>query len=356
MKLRGHLIHAVRPGVEVWEAGEFPLPLRLVLQHRLTCAPRPVEVELPMNEPGAETPLQMRDAPVGYLTPEGETRRIGEGLVVSSSLPKLVDFLAEGYVPLADGQLERFLRRAKERGQGPESIRREIEDTLDHVRQPWLPPRLRLGQRTMGGSPVLLFGRNEMPGVRLETDRGEAQFANGPQQVICHDFSVRVDGLRVPRRGWALLSHSPAEPVLFWDGSCMRSVASIAQLPPGFLEAVDRNGSVLAEVPELPVGAPELEPRFLLRVPPAAELARTRERRPAEPALRCAAFLFDSCSPVGLSPRGRRIPVVDDPRTARWVLGRTTRSGIYVPGAPPSPAPVDGRADCVLVGAVPRSV
>jgi len=144
------------------------------------------------------------------------------------------------------------------------------------------------------------------------------------------------------------------EPVLAWNGSAMLHVPKPRLLPEGFLACMDHDGTSLADLPVPCIGAPELEVRFLLHVPAGLDLAAVEEKAPTERALRCAAFLFDSRSALALPPESSLLPVIADPAQLRYVLSRTTSTGVYAPAAPASPAPAAGKTDRVLLGALPR--
>jgi hypothetical protein len=286
---------------------------------------------------------------------DGAERRFEQGLVVAAGHAAFTDFLADSYVPLADGQIEKYLRRAAAEKLPREAVCRTIEAMVEEIDFSTQVGGVDCSQSS--GSPlVVVRRRREAPGIRLETDAGPACFLKHQPQVLCYEYSVRLGRVRVPRRSYAIVTTCASEPVICWDGNRFSVVRSVDDLPQGFLGRVDCEGTALDDVYELPLGGPELQPQFLLRVPPQKVLVTLRERRPAEPTLRRAAFLFDSRAAVPLPRSARRLPFVDDPCVARYVLCRTTQGGVYVPGAAPSPEPVDGRDDRILIGALPAGV
>jgi hypothetical protein len=293
--------------------------------------------------------------PVGFRTLDGTERRFERAIVVASNQSAFVEFLVDGYVPLADGQVEQYRRRAAAEKIARDEVRRTIEAMVED--SDFSTQALGRARASSWGSPLLVcLRRKDVPGVRLETDRGPASFINDQPQVLCYDHAVRLGGVKVPRRSYAIVTQHSSEPVICWDGCRFSVVRSTSELPPGFLARVDREGTAFDDLYQLPLGGPELEPQFLLRVPPQKVLSAARERRPREPALRRAAFLLDSRAAVPLPRSAGRLPFVDDPRVARYVLCRTTPAGVYVPGAAPSPEPVDGRDDRVLIAALPAEV
>lgn len=356
MRIHGYRIHRAAAAVEVWEWSECDVPLAAVLQHHIVSSmPRPAYIRRRTAELYGYDSLADLQGPLGFRTSDGTDRKFDQAVVVASNQPAFVEFLADGYVPLADGQIEQYLRRAATEKIARDEIRRTIDAMVEQTE--FSTRALGIGRASSWGSPLLLYlRRKDLPGARLETDGGPAAFINDQPQVLCYDYTVRLGGIRVPRRAYAIVSQCSREPVICWDAARFSVVRSTADLPPGFLARVDREGTALDDLYELSLGGPELEPQFLLRVPAQKVLNAARERRPREPAFRRGAFLFDSRSAVPLPRSPRRLPYVDDPRVARYILCRTTPGGVYVPGAAPSPEPVDGRDDRMLVGALPAEM
>ncbi|MBI5489817.1 MAG: hypothetical protein HY905_20955 [Deltaproteobacteria bacterium] len=355
MRLVGYRPHAVTPGVELWEARTFHVPLQRVLERRLVSAEgRAWLDELHPHDRGHERTLPEKHGPVGCRAADGTEKRFEQGLVVSSSFSALLEFLTTSYLPLADGQCERLCRRAAAEKTPHDAFRREMEQLVIRSQARWHPSRLRRNESD-ASSPILLLGSAEdVPGDRFETSTGLGVFLVEDYLVLARDFVVAYRGLPVPRRAWAMISRHPTEPVLAWNGATVLYAPQTRLLPSGFLEELDRDGTSVADLPVPCIGAPELEVRFLLGVPPDDELAAVKEKLPREPALRCGAFLFDSRSAVALPPDSTMIPVVADLAQVRYVLSRTTPTGLYVPTAPPSPSPVAGKGGRVLLGALPR--
>ena len=302
MKLRGFRPHAVVPGVEVWENDVFEVPLRRVLAGHLVSV-EPARVTDPDDDPEADVvpdrSVGERQAPVGFRTPEGVERRFERGLVAGSSFIGMLDFLTTRYVPLADGPLEQLCRRAAAEKLEIEVFRREVEKLLAQMQVPPdevfdMARRHRRSAAWWCGSPILSASVEDLlPGVRVETSAGPGIFLTEEFQVLSREFWASCRGMAVPRRAWALLSKFPSEPVVYWDGERAGCVPRHDRLPAGFLAAMDAEGSALADLPAPCVGAPELEPRFLLRVP--AELrcwprpGRLRASRRSA-ALRCCSI------------------------------------------------------------------
>jgi hypothetical protein len=355
MKLVGYRPHAIAPNVELWEAETFYVPIERVLERRLVSAQRRAWVDdLARDVGNHDRNLPESHGPVGFRKDDGSEVRFNHGLIVSSSFSGLLDFLTTQYVPLADGQCERLCRRAASDKLPTDSFRREMEQLLIRSHAKWNPSRYRRSD-TSTGSPIFLYGSaDEVPGERHETSTGVGIFLVEDYLVLAREFIVPYRGIPVARRTWAMISRHPTEPVLAWNGSSIFYVPKTKFLPNGFLASMDLDGTSLADLPVPCIGAPELEVRFLLSVPADADLAAVKEKRPNEPALRCAAFLFDSRSAVTLPPASSVIPVVADPAQVRYVLCRTTPTGVYVPTAPPSPAPATGKENRVLLGALPR--
>lgn len=356
MKLSGFRVESPALGVEVWEAGEFTLSLAQVVKYKLTSGQSvPAHLKPLVDRFEESRSLEEMAAPVAYRLADGSLRRIDRGLVSAASLMALVDFLADRYEPLAGGQLEHYLSRARAAGASRDAVRQELERFCQKERA-YLRRRSRLRNNLQMGiedSPILAPNDDDRSLSRLQTTAGTCVFTQSEHQLLCYDFEMKVGGRAVPRRAWALTAESRDEPVLFWDGSTMRAFRSIDRLPRNFLHRVDREGTSLWPLHALPVGAPELEPRFLLRVPPAEELGAAREKKPDHEVLSGAAFLFDSRAAVRLPSERTRLPFFDDPGIARFVLARTTRTGFYIPGGAPAEGAGEERAGCVLVGALP---
>jgi hypothetical protein len=361
MKLRGFRPHEVVPGVEIWENDAFDVPLRRVLAaHLVSVEPEQLlgTSDLTDSDLIPDPPMGQRQGPVGFRTPEGVERRFEMGMVAGFSFSGMLDFLTTRYVPLADGPFEQLCRRAAADKLTVEVFRREVEKLLVQLQaghdEPFSMTHRFRHRDSWSGSPILFAGVEEMlPGLRVETSSGPGIFMTEEFQVLSREFVASCRGLAVPRRAWALLSKFPTEPVLYWDGERAGSVPKHDRLPAGFLAAMDAEGTSLADLPSPCVGAPELEPRFVLRVPSKAELLAATEKAPRDPALRCAALLFDSRAAVALPAAGSAAPVIDDPGIARYVLCRTSPLGTYVPTASPSAVPLGGHAGTVMIGTLP---
>ena len=362
MKLRGFRPHRIVPGVEVWENDVFDVPLRRVLTGHLASV-EPGLVTGPNYAPDQDEVLRCalgeRQGPVGFRTAEGVERRVELGLVAGSSFLGMLDFLTTRYVPLASGPFEQLCQRAAAENLEGEAFRREAEKLLAQLQAPpdeafGAALRRRRRDACWSDSPILFASAEELlPGLRVETAAGPGIFLTEEFQVLSREFTASWRGLAVPRRAWALLSKFPTEPVLYWDGERAGSVPKCDRLPAGFLAAMDAEGMALADSPAPCVGAPELEPRFVLRVPAEAELLAATEKISRDPAFRCAALLFDSRAAVALPRAGSAVPAIDDPGIARYVLCRTSPLGTYVPTASPSAVPASGRAGTVVIGALP---
>ena len=167
----------------------------------------------------------------------------------------------------------------------------------------------------------------------------------------------------MPRAAWV-----PLEPVpkvakcRYWDGHRARPASALADVLPELMGRLESSGTSLRGATydaSANAGGPslhaDLEPRFLLRVPPHSGGSGTRERRPPRGPLRAAAVLIDSRCPVPLPPDGHGLPFVEDPAVARFVLLRTTSQGVYVPDAPPLSAPARFAPGSVLIGTLPST-
>ena len=357
MKLRGYRPHAVADGVEVWECVPFEVPIKRVLDLQLVSAEgRPWVLHDGVANADIEPTTPECHGPVGYRRADGEECRFAEGLVVGTGFMGFVEFLVTRYVALADGPFEHLCCRAAAEKLTADAFRREVERLVNEFHSGWPgQPRRFRHRRSWSGSPILFFqGNDHLPGVRLETPTGQGVFLTTEHLVLSRDFEADCRGLSVPRRSWALVSKFPTEPVLCWDGERASCITRSHLARSGILGPMDRDGTALSDLPSPCVGAPELEPLFLLRVPPKAELEAVAERAPDEPILQTAAFLFDSRCAVPLPSADSAVPVVVDPAVARYVLARTTPFGAYVPTAPPSailPAALPGT---VQIGALPR--
>ncbi len=354
MKLRGYRARSVCDGVEVWECTTFELPIGLVLHEFIVSAePRPW-LDRDGTGDGDQTTIPERNGPVGYRDPDGEECRVDDGLVVGSSFLALVDFLSTRYVPLADGPIEQLCHRLRDEKLPLEGFRRELERLVNEFHAGWRGMPASRGSRAWSGSPVLWQNDDRLPIKRLGTQAGPAVFPFTNHLVLSREFTVERAGLTVPRRAWVLVPKWKSEPALHWDGERAACLPRSHLRRSGFLEPFDRDGTSLMDLPSACVGAPELQPLFLLRVPSREQLERVVERAPAEPVLGAAAFLFDSRGAVPLPSVGVEVPVVTDPGVARYVLARTTPFGAYVPSAPPVATLPDCVEGSVRIGALPR--
>jgi hypothetical protein len=362
MRLHGYRPHAVLDGVEVWESVPFEVPIKQVIRDCLVSAAVP-----PWTRGGAESdddeppPPGRRHGPIGYRRPDGGECRIAEGLVVASSPLSLIEFLRSRYVPLADGPIEELSRRAAGREHPTEwfedAFRRDAERLVSAHRANRSVVGRYGSRRGYAGplSPVVLCdGEHEPPGVRIEAHDGPRILLTADHVVLSRESTATRRGLAIPRRAWALVSRYPTEPVLFWDGDRAGCVSPGRFGRTALHESLDRDGTSLSETPICCIGAPELEPLFLLRVPPADEFEAATERVPDDPAFRNACLLFDSRAAVPLPPDDADVPVVTDPGVARFLVTRTTPSGVYVPNAPSCRALPRELAGTVQVGALPR--
>ncbi len=354
MKLRGYRPRSVGDGVEVWECTTLELPVGLVLQEYIVSAePRPwLDRDGPGD--GDVATLPERNGPIGYRGPGGEECRVDEGLVVGFSFTALIDFLSTRYMPLAKGAIEHLCQRLLEEKLPLDKFRREVERLLNEMNDICrrMPPSRR--SRDWFDSPILFRDTERLAIKRLETEAGPAVFPNTDHVVLSREFTVDRRGVRIPRRAWVLVPKWRTEPVLHWDGERAACLPRSHLRRSAFLEPFDRDGTSLIDLPVACVGAPELQPLFLLRVPSKRQLETVAERPPDEPILRSASFLLDSRAAVPLPSAGADVPVVTDPGVARYVLARTTPFGAYVPSAPPSATFPDCAEGDVRIGALPR--
>jgi hypothetical protein len=370
MKLLGFRIHKPWPRVEVWEWREFRLHLHYVLENCLVSAlPRPIRTA------GADFAefdlfwLAARMGPLAFRMPNGTRRRLPLGQIVTTSICDCMDFLTTAYVPQGGRHVDLVLGRAA-RGDLPRAALLHELDVLF-----WDAPAT-LTPGDQDGDKVVLIAPDEFPilwhdpeagedvaAIRIDGMRGEALLAQGESQILTCDIDSTVGGRPVPRAAWVPIEPDEKTPSDYWDGHCTRPASSWESVDAGLRHNLEGKGTSLRDVVDHaysgerpPTFDGEIEPRFLLRVPPTALLDGAAEKRPDQRELRCAAVLVDSRCPVPLPDRGRGIPFVDDPGVARFVLSRTTADGVYVPAAPALSQPARFSPGSVLIGTLPKAV
>ncbi|MBI5489813.1 MAG: hypothetical protein HY905_20935 [Deltaproteobacteria bacterium] len=369
MKLSGFRVHQPWPRVEVWEWCEIRVELDTVVKHIL--------VSVVPEAPSANRPrfdaawLAGRSKPVAFRMPYGETRSYPRAHIVTTSISDAEEFLVSAYIPQGDGTIDALLRQTAAEGAGPSAARSRLDEAL------WASPTTRTtGASARDGGQLVLFapsrfpllwcspdGRDRPPGFRHLAPEGEVVFDRGTRPLLTCDVEFSVHGRPVPRAAWVPLEPGPKVAKCgYWDGHRARPASALDDVPSELMGRLESSGTSLRGATHdssANTGGPsfhaDLEPRFLLRVPPHSGGSGTRERRLPRGPLRAAAVLLDSRCPVPLPPAGHGLPFVEDPVVARFVLLRTTSQGAYVPDAPPLSAPARFAPGSVLVGTLPNA-
>jgi hypothetical protein len=365
MKLLAFRIHKPWPHVEVWELREVQIGLLELLRTNLVSM-------LPLPDPGrpplrALCSLAERVRPVAFRNPGGDEVRLPHALVITTSLADVLDFLLAAYIPQGDGAIDRCLRAGASGERPMEQVREETGRLLwnGHGHRRWANsgPARRFILLLLSDLPILWYEggpeRLLVNMARIERSDGEYAFSTSAFRVLTCPVSVAFGGIELPRAAWVFAINVGARPLRYWDGQRLLDLKSWEEMPRSLRNQLAQQGTVLAAGSEMlqkeTVSGADMDALFLLRVPPAAELARAPEIRPRRRALQTAAILLDSRWPVPLRRDCGRVPLIDDPGIVRYVLQRTTSRRIYLPGRQLPEKPAELAPGSVWIAALPRT-
>ena len=339
---------------EVWSRTEADFGLAEVVRRRLVGA-GPARPRLPVEG----TRLGWLSGPLAVRLPGGEIAEVPSGLFTAATTEALALALVRRYEPRMDRPVERELSEGRAAGLDEDQLADQVALALSsheprRAGRSWRPaPAVVLPHDDPREEDPWYDDRRDTLRLQWNVQRVERQdgpllcAATPPDKplALVRSFAVRVGGLDVPRCAFVLVLGGPEDPVVAWDGERMGLCQGIDWLPADLLEALDREGEARGRLGELPLGAPDLEPRFLVAVPPPETLEGVAERRPEGPAGREAALVWDSRAPVRLPPD---LPVVSDPAEVRYVLARLNRGCVYLPEQPGGLGPRGAKAGCLV--------
>ncbi len=363
MNLYGFRIHTPWRNVEVWEWRQTRLEFLAVLTHRIvSVVPERGNSGPPFRHMSS---FLERFRPLAFRVGSGPVTHVPTGFIVTTSLSDTLEFLANTAVPCGDGLIDRYLREASAGTLPPTQLRHRLGTLLwhggrcrgysyeDH-------PRRRLDLQVLSDAPIVWHaGHPTIPYSELTAVEGLDGSHFYPVETwryfLC-PVDVPFAGGLLARAAW-LCVNPQGQLRGFWDGSCTHGPTGWDDLSRPLRRQVARHGTVLplhedGERPFDLTNAP-IEARFLLCVPPAACNAEEPARRPRHRVLHDAALLVDPRWPVRLQASSKRLPVIEDPSTVRWVLHRTTPEGVFVPEMPPLPTPIVFAPGRTIVGALP---
>ena len=339
--------------VQVWEQSTLRLPASSVLISDLVSWG---ESELPTDEYGLEG---IRPARHALKSPAGS--RPFHGFIVARKPAAIAPFLREHYDPQPGTALAGVLA-------GP------VRAIGDRVEAALSGPELRYGRRhgrfrhaqgiTQGGEVLGLFvAQNRIPhgfarvhvrGVEwlaLENDTNRVWRAPTTTRIGHHDIPgevfVRLNGAREGTRTW-------------FDGRRYGASDSTDTLPPGLRARLEASGTPVGFAARHGAPLADLEPLFLLKIPPSKHFKiPIANLPPVPPEARRAGFVLDSRAPIPLVDEAgnpRSIPVIERPADVVSILARVGAGVHFVPHAEPAD-PRDlapPAAGSWRIGAIPR--
>ncbi|MBW1996632.1 MAG: hypothetical protein JRJ29_01570 [Deltaproteobacteria bacterium] len=339
MKIQGFkVIYDEGHHLEVWEKVHVDLPLELAIQKKIVSVDSS-HTPLRQNYEG-ELPFFCN---VGTIKVKlnNKMKHIKQGLLVSSRLSALVDFLMKSYHPTGKSELDSYLKRCQRQKVSKESKKLKIEELLN-PKNSAIDRKYSTSRDPLWGTSVHYIADDDLDAlIRIELPSGCFRFPKAEEHlVVSIYYKVDFRGHKILRRKFAVIDE-PDKDVIYWDGERIRSYKNVKELPESFLNSINSSEKVIVEdeVPGREMFFSELKPLFVLRVPATKDLTgKEKDRAKLDARLKSPCIFLPSDYPILLpSGNGRKgkAAVIDDPQDALYVLRRTDQNMIYVPTASP---------------------
>lgn len=340
MKIQGFkVVYEEGAHLEVWEKAQVDMPLELAIQKKVISID---SAGTPLREDyDGKLPFFCNQGPVRVKC-RNKIRRIKKGLIVSTRLSPLVDFVMRNYFPTGKSELDSYLKRCQQQRVSKETKRLKIEELLN--------PKNTAIERRFGNSPDPMWGTSVHfiadddldKLIRVELPSGSFRFPKVEEHlVVSIYYKEDFAGHKIPRRKFAVID-DPDQNIIYWDGEQINSYKNFKALPESFLSSIDKSDVVRVEdeIPGREVCFSELIPNLVLHIPPAKTLIEQTEKSFSgmDKRLKLPCMFFPSDYPMHL-PSGNggkgTAKVINDPGAAAYVMKRTDQNMIYVPTASP---------------------